>query len=61
MVWDGAQVEFVITFGAPTVVNRLRIELDNHQGLAVDVLSSSPDGILNEDLLATLPYAGPLH
>jgi hypothetical protein len=55
MVWDGAQVEFVITFDAPTVVNRLRIELDNHQGLAVDILSSSPDGILNEDLLTTLP------
>jgi hypothetical protein len=56
-VWNGAQLEILITFPDPAIVNRLRIELDDYQGLAVDVLTSSPDGILVDDLLLSVPSA----
>jgi hypothetical protein len=37
------------------ILNRCRIELVGYQGLVVEEFSSSPDGVLREDLLADLP------
>lgn len=54
MVWSGEQVEFLITFAVPSIINRMRIELDDYQGLNIVMFTASPDGILREDLLAEI-------
>jgi hypothetical protein len=54
-VWNGAQVELVFTFNSPQIVNRVTISLPAHQGLTVVEFTSTPDGVLKEDLLADLP------
>ena len=56
-VWTGRRVELVFTFNSPQVLNRFRMELPAHQGLAVIEFTSSPDGVLKENLLAELPAA----
>ena len=56
-VWAGRQVELVFVFNTPQVLNRVRISLPAHQGLEVLEFTSSPDGVLKEDLLAELPAA----
>ena len=55
LVWTGSQVELVFTFNSPQIVNRVSISLPAHQGLTVVEFTSSPDGVLREDLLADLP------
>ena len=60
-IWNGAQVELLLAFDEATIVNRLRIELDDYQGLAVvDILTSSPDGILVDDA-SERPDGQPVH
>src|ERR1039457_1605101 len=54
-VWTGGRVELVFTFNSPQIVNRVSISLPAHQGLTVVEFTSSPDGVLREDLLADLP------
>jgi hypothetical protein len=54
MTWIGARLELVFNFSKIQVLNRFRIELAGYQGLVVDEFSSSPDGVLREDLLADL-------
>src|ERR1035441_2251895 len=54
MTWDGGRLELVFTFNTVQILNRFRIELAGYQGLVVDEFSSSPDGIIREDLLADL-------
>ena len=56
-VWNGPQVELVFTFNTPQVLNRFRVNLPAHQGLAVVEFTSSPDGVLKENLLVELPTA----
>lgn len=53
--WSGSQLELVFTFTQPVILNRVSISLDDYQGLTLESLSSSPDGVLREDLLADLP------
>ena len=55
MVWSGSQVELVFTFPAATIVNRIRIQLDSYQGLTLQTLTSTPDGIIQNDLTSELP------
>src|ERR1022692_4246001 len=54
MTWTGSRLELVFTFNTVKILNRLRIELAGYQGLVVEEFSSSPDGIIREDLLADL-------
>src|SRR5664279_1088046 len=54
MTWIGARLELVFNFSKIQVLNRLRIELAGYQGLVVEEFSSSPDGVIREDLLADL-------
>jgi hypothetical protein len=56
-VWEGSQVELVFSFNTPQVLNRFRVNLPAHQGLAVLEFTSSPDGVLKENLLVELPAA----
>ena len=54
MTWNGSTLELVFTFNTVQILNRFRIELAGYQGLVVEEFSSSPDGIIREDLLADL-------
>jgi hypothetical protein len=54
MTWIGSKLELVFNFSKIQVLNRLRIELAGYQGLVVEEFSSSPDGVIREDLLADL-------
>lgn len=52
MVCDGETVELIFEFDQPQILNRLRIEMDDYQGLTLAELTSSPDGSLREDILS---------
>jgi hypothetical protein len=54
MTWIGSKLELVFNFSKIQVLNRFRIELAGYQGLVVEEFSSSPDGVIREDLLADL-------
>jgi hypothetical protein len=54
MVWAGRALELVFNFNTVQILNRFRIELAGYQGLVVTEFSSSPDGIIREDLMADL-------
>jgi hypothetical protein len=54
MTWTGSKLELVFTFDTIQVLNRFRIDLAGYQGLVVEEFSSSPDGVIREDLLADL-------
>src|ERR1019366_7826115 len=55
MTWTGSRLELVFNFKTIQILNRFRIDLAGYQGLVVEEFSSSPDGVLREDLLAELP------
>jgi hypothetical protein len=55
MTWTGGRLELVFNFKTIQILNRFRIDLAGYQGLVVEEFSSSPDGVLREDLLAELP------
>jgi hypothetical protein len=54
MMWNGGRLELVFTFNTIQILNRFRIELAGYQGLVIEEFSSSPDGVIREDLLADL-------
>ena len=54
-VWTGSQVELVFTFNPPQIINRVTISLPAHQGISLVEFTSTPDGVLKEDLAADLP------
>jgi hypothetical protein len=54
MTWTGSKLELVFTFDTIQVLNRFRIDLAGYQGLVIEEFSSSPDGVIREDLLADL-------
>jgi hypothetical protein len=54
MTWTGGRLELVFNFNTIQILNRFRIDLAGYQGLVVDEFSSSPDGVIREDLLADL-------
>lgn len=57
MVWNGSQLDLIFTFETPRILNRFKIELDSYQGLNLEQATSSPDGILHEDLLVEQSFA----
>lgn len=58
MVWAGEQLELIIRFAKPEIINRLKIEMDDYQGLEIVTLETSPDGTAVEDILAGLGVTG---
>jgi hypothetical protein len=54
MTWNGGRLELVFTFNTIQILNRFRIDLAGYQGLVIEEFSSSPDGVIREDLLADL-------
>src|ERR1035437_4212081 len=54
MTWNGGKLELVFNFNTIQILNRFRIELAGYQGLVVEEFTSSPDGVIREDLLADL-------
>jgi hypothetical protein len=52
--WTGPSLELILAFPAPTRLNRLRIELDDYEGLEITALTSSPDGLISNDVLADM-------
>jgi hypothetical protein len=54
-IWTGSQVELVFTFNTPQIINRVTISLPAHQGISLVEFTSTPDGVLKEDLAADLP------
>jgi hypothetical protein len=54
MTWTGGRLELVFTFNTIQILNRFRIDLAGYQGLVIEEFSSSPDGVIREDLLADL-------
>ena len=54
MTWTGSKLELVFTFNTIQILNRFRIDLAGYQGLVIEEFSSSPDGVIREDLLADL-------
>jgi hypothetical protein len=57
MTWTGGRLELVFNFNTIRILNRFRIDLEGYQGLTIDEFSSSPDGVIREDLLADLQPA----
>lgn len=54
LVFNGTSLELIATFSQPQIVNRLQIELDDYEGLEITTLTSSPDGVITEDVLQDL-------
>jgi hypothetical protein len=54
MTFDGTTLELIVTFAQPEIINRLRIEMDDYEGLELTDLTSSPDGTVFDDVLADL-------
>jgi hypothetical protein len=54
MTWNGSKLELVFNFNTIQILNRFRIDLAGYQGLVIEEFSSSPDGVIREDLLADL-------
>jgi hypothetical protein len=52
--WDGTVLELILSFGSVQILNRLTIELDIHDGIELTAFTTSPDGILTEDVLQDL-------
>ncbi len=50
LTWIGPRLELVFTFDRIVVLNRLQLEMDQYQGLVIEELTSSPDGVLKESL-----------
>jgi hypothetical protein len=54
LVWIGTTLELIITFPTPQVLNRLRIDMDDYEGLEISSLTCSSDGAATSDVLADL-------
>ena len=52
--WSGSSLELLLSFSSATIVNRLQISLDTYTGLEITNLTSSPDGLVFNDVLADI-------
>jgi hypothetical protein len=50
--WKGTKLELILTFPKAEIVNRIKLEMDDYQGLEITEFTTSPDGSLVEDVLA---------
>ena len=53
-LWNGTSLEVIVTFAAPTIVNRLNITPDSYLGYEITTFTASADGTLFEDVLVNL-------
>jgi hypothetical protein len=53
-VWNGTLLEVIVSFAAPTIVNRMTIQPDTYLGYEITTLTASPDGSVFSDILADL-------
>jgi hypothetical protein len=53
--WKGTYLELTIIFPSPVVANRLYLGINTYEGLAITELTSSPDGIIYNNILEGLP------
>jgi hypothetical protein len=53
-VWEGETLELILSFTAGQIVNRLSIDLDTYDGLEITSFTSSPDGLIYNDILASI-------
>ena len=53
-VWNGTMLEIIVSFAAPTIVNRMNVTPDSYVGYEVTTFTASPDGTLFEDILEDL-------
>lgn len=51
-VFEGGRLELVAEFSRPEILNYLHLQLDEYYGLNIVAISSSPDGVVYDDLLA---------
>ena len=56
VTWNGSLLELVFTFPQPVILNRIKLTLNSYQGLYLNMLLSSPDGILVDDIRQELPF-----
>lgn len=54
LVFNGTSLELIISFPQPLIVNHIEIDLDDYQGLEITTMTSSPDGLVFNDVLADL-------
>jgi hypothetical protein len=54
LIWNGTQLELIVTLDTTEIVNRMKIELDDYQGLEITALTTSSDGTQLEDVLVDL-------
>jgi hypothetical protein len=54
LVLDGSLLELIITFPTPQILNRLRLYMDDYEGLEITSLTCSSDGAATSDILADL-------
>jgi hypothetical protein len=52
--WNGSLLEIIVTFPAPTIVNRLNLSPDTYVGYELTTFTGSPDGTKFEDILRDL-------
>jgi len=52
--WNGSLLEIIVSFSAPTIVNRLNVIPDTYVGYEITTFTASADGTLFEDILADL-------
>lgn len=53
--WNGRRLELIFEFSSNEILNRIRIEPHDYEGLIVDEISTSPDGVFHENVLDELP------
>jgi hypothetical protein len=53
--WSGSKLELVFEFSTPVTLNRIAIEPHDYEGVAIEEMSCSPDGIYHENILDELP------
>lgn len=54
LVWNGSLLELIVTFPTPQILNRLRLYMDDYEGLEISSLTCSSDGSSTTDILADL-------
>jgi hypothetical protein len=53
-IWNGSLLEIIVTFAAPTIVNRMNISPDTYVGYEVTTFTASADGSQFENILSDI-------
>ncbi len=52
--WKGTKLELLFSFQTAEIINRVKLEMDDYQGLEITEFTTSPDGSLVEDVLSDI-------